>query len=97
MKNKRECSSFSLDKKNHCHINGFALSLALKHRLGATRKSPKRTKNFQFTCLEVHCTVNTNHVWSAEWGYHMAGLGWFRNLGPRCLGKKFLPIKITVG
>ena len=52
MKNKRECSSFSLDKKNHCHINGFALSLALKHRLGATRKSPKRTKNFQFTCLK---------------------------------------------
>ena len=26
--------------KNHFHINGFALSLALKQRLGATRKWP---------------------------------------------------------
>ena len=29
-----------------------------------------RTKTFAIYMLqEVHCTENTNHVWSAEWGY----------------------------
>ena len=29
-----------------------------------------RTKHFSMYMLqEVHCTENTNHVWSAEWGY----------------------------
>ena len=31
--------------KNHVHINGFAVSLALKQRLGATRKLPIRDLN----------------------------------------------------
>ena len=34
----RENVAHSLLIKNHCHMNGFALSLALKHRLGATWK-----------------------------------------------------------
>ena len=29
-----------------------------------------RTKTFSIYLLqEVHCTEDTNHVWSAEWGY----------------------------
>ena len=33
-------SFISIRIKKHFHINGFALSLALKQRLGATRKWP---------------------------------------------------------
>ena len=85
MKNKRECSSFSLDKKTI--VISMASHLASLRNIGLGRlgNGLKEQKKFSiYMSQEVHCTVNTgtNHVWSAKWGYHMVGLGRFRNLGP---------------
>ena len=43
--------------KNHFHVNGFALSLALKERLGRTRKWPQLLR-----FAKVSAVVQLSHV-----------------------------------
>ena len=55
----------------------MALSIASLNVRGLRDKGKRRevfnllhTKMFSTYLLqEVHCTEDTNHVWSAEWGY----------------------------
>ena len=52
--------------KNHFHINGFALSLALKQKLGATRKRPTLLPDWLLKLIWWNYRLTT-HKWDSFW------------------------------
>ena len=75
---------FAWEYKNHFHINGFALSLALKQRL-----------DWGNSDLVYLCDLTSAHLWGGKWWVKTQKTAWlgcirlgnfptFQNLNPQC-------------